>query len=291
MKGCRPSTPCRSASGRPGSAGIAGARASAPAVRVPSSSAQRPGRMHPYSIRIRMSWSSSPAGPDRRTCGPSGGGRIHRSSWPVGGRRRSRPVLVRTDGRDRPPGGREHASAWLARSGRVPPLTPLSLRSSPRASSALPRAVPADRLGGLPRPFRALGRARRPAAPGPAAGPRRRGFRVGHPPRQEEMGELGELPRHRHPGLPGCLPVAGLHPLEERLHPRALLHRAVHGLEQDPPEEPVRVRPGVLAEVLARGSGPPDVRTFRVGGLVVERKDAGVGRERPARQRRTTVGR
>jgi hypothetical protein len=43
--------------------------------------------------------------------------------------------------------------------------------------------------------------------------------------------------------------------------------------------------------LLARQPGPSDVRTFRVGRFVVERKDAGVGRERPARQRRTKVGR
>ena len=251
MKGCRPSTSFRLATGRPGSAGVAGG----PRVRA----------CRPSSVVVSSaSWTYASILYPHQNVVVLLGRPNHRSSWLVGGRRRSRQILAWTDRRDRPPGGREYASAWLARCGRVLPITPLSLRSSRGASPAFPRTLP-RRLRGRPFPsLRLLRRGHSLWAPWS----RRRGLREEHPPRKKEMGELGELPRHRHPRLAGCVAITALHPLEERLHARTLLHRAVDGLEQYPSEESVRVRPRVLAQVL-------------VGRFVVERKDAGVGRERP----------
>ena len=261
MKGCRPSTPSRFATGRPGSAGVAGGprvRACRPSsVVVSSASWMYASILYPHQNVVVLL-----------------GRPNHRSSWLVGGRRRPRPILVWTNRRDRPPGEREYASVWLARCGRVLPITPLSLRSSRGASPAFPRTLP-RRLRG--RPFPSLQLLRRGHSLW-APWSRRRGLREEHPPRKKEMGELGEFSRHRHPGLAGCVPVTALHPLEERLHARALLHCAVDCLEQYPSQESVRVLPGVLAQVL-------------VGRIVIKRKDPGVGRERPARQRRTKVGR
>ncbi len=105
------------------------------------------------------------------------------SSWPVGGRRRSRPILVRTDGHGRPPGGREYARTWLARFGRLPSLTPSSFRGSRRPLLRSPGERPPGKGERLAAPssarfFLGFGRGSlRPARPlfvfDPTAGPGR----------------------------------------------------------------------------------------------------------------------
>ena len=163
MKGCRPSTSFRLATGGPRSAGGAGG----PRIRSCRPSSVACLCVLPHARRqvvSSASWTyASILYPHQnvvvllaRRSGPSvvrahRGRPNHRSSWLVGGRRRSRPILVWTDGRDRPPGGREYASVWLGRCGRVLPITPLSLRSSRGASPAFPRTLP-RRLRGRPFP-------------------------------------------------------------------------------------------------------------------------------------------